>query len=75
MSEVILAVLAPFLMVIFLTRITFNQYVSAILTLGIILAIFKGYEQPNLVIIAWVLSLVVGFFVSNRMNKKFNKKY
>lgn len=70
MTLVILAVLAPFLMIIFLTRVTFNHYISTLLTIGIIFAIFKGYGEPPLVTVTWIISIIAGFLVSTRMMKK-----
>lgn len=70
MTKVILAVLAPFLMIIFLTRVTFNHYISTLLTIGIIFAIFKGYGQPSFVTATWIVSVIAGFLVSVRMMKK-----
>lgn len=79
MTLVILAVLAPFLMIIFLTRVTFNHYISTLLTIGIIYAIFRGYGEPIFVTITWVFSVIAGFFVATRMMKKLKntnrKKY
>lgn len=73
MSKVLLAVLAPFLMIVFLTRVTFNHYVSTLLTIGVILAIFRGYGEPSIVIVTWIISVVAGFIVSSRMMKKLKK--
>jgi len=70
MTKVILAVVAPFLMIIFLTRVTFNHYISTLLTIGIIFAIFQGYGEPKTVTITWILSVSVGFLVAGRMMKK-----
>lgn len=73
MTHVILAVLAPFLMVIFLTRVTFNHYISTLLTIGIIFAIFKGYGEPTIVTVTWIFSVVVGFIVASKMGKGLKK--
>lgn len=70
MTKIILAVFAPFLMIIFFTRVTFNHYVGTLLTLGIILAIFKGYDEPLFVLITWIFSVIAGFIASSRMMKK-----
>ncbi|WP_017756403.1 DUF2198 family protein [Calidifontibacillus oryziterrae] len=74
MTKIILAVFAPFLMIIFFTRVTFNHYIATVLTLGIILAIFKGYGEPTLVLITWIFSVLAGFVVSARMMKKLKDK-
>ncbi|HHW36043.1 MAG TPA: DUF2198 family protein [Bacillales bacterium] len=70
MAKVILAVIAPFLMIIFLTRVTFNHYISTLLTIGIIFAIFKGYGEPSFVTATWIASVIAGFLVSARMMKR-----
>lgn len=77
MTLVILAVLAPFLMIIFLTRVTFNHYISTLLTIGIVYAIFRGYGEPIPVTVTWVFSIIAGFIVASKMMKKLknvNKK-
>lgn len=61
-------------MIIFFTRVTFNHYIATVLTLGIILAIFKGYGEPTLVLITWIFSVLAGFVVSARMMKKLKDK-
>ncbi|HHY74120.1 MAG TPA: DUF2198 family protein [Bacillus bacterium] len=73
MAKVILAVLAPFLMIIFLTRVTFNHYISTLLTIGVIFAIFKGYGEPTFVTATWIFSVIAGFFVASKMRKNLKK--
>ena len=74
MSEIIFAAVAPFLMIVFITRVTYNHYVSSILTVAIIAAIYKGYSEPSYVVLLWLLSSITGFFYAKRMNERLKRE-
>lgn len=75
-DKVILAIFLPGMLVVFFTRVTFNQYLGLILTVALITAsVYKGYTHTWSLIIIDAASLTAGFWLSNRMmkNLKLNK--
>ncbi|MBM7648771.1 general stress protein CsbA [Bacillus ectoiniformans] len=75
-DKVILAIFLPGMLVVFFTRVTFNQFLGLILTVALITAsVYKGYTHTWSLIVIDAASLTVGFWLSNRMmkNLKLNK--
>ncbi|WP_100401714.1 CsbA family protein [Bacillus sp. FJAT-42315] len=75
-EKIILAICMPALLVVFFTRVTYNQVLGLILTVALIAAsVYKGYTHTWTLIIIDAASLTFGFWLSNRMMKniKLNK--
>ncbi|WP_100332320.1 CsbA family protein [Bacillus xiapuensis] len=75
-DKMILAIFLPGLLVVFFSRVTFNQYLGLVLTVALIAAsAYKGYTHTWLLIVIDAASLTIGFWLSNRMIKglKLNK--
>ncbi|WP_338751496.1 CsbA family protein [Bacillus sp. FJAT-52991] len=75
-DKIILAIFMPGLLVVFFTRVTYNQLLGLTLTVALIAAsVYKGYTHTWTLIIIDAASLTVGFWLSNLMmkNMKLNK--
>lgn len=73
-TQILLAILAPALLVVLFTRITFNHYVALILTVALFAAsVYAGYTHRWWIYILDAASLTAGFWYANNM-KTSNKK-
>ncbi|KMY51801.1 CsbA family protein [Peribacillus loiseleuriae] len=71
MVKFLCALIAPGLLVILFSRVTFNRFVGLALTVALIAAsAYKGYTHTWLLIIADAFSLTVGFWYSSKMLKR-----
>ncbi|MBS4190310.1 CsbA family protein [Bacillus sp. FJAT-49705] len=69
------ALLLPGLLVVFFTRVAYNQVIGLVLTVALIAAsVYKGYTNSIWLIIVDAFSLTVGFWYSNRMKQKARQK-
>jgi general stress protein CsbA len=70
MLTVLLALILPFIMMLFFTRVSYSKIGALMVTLMILIFAFNGLKQPILVIIAGVVSCVAGFIMALRIQKK-----
>ncbi|GER65962.1 protein CsbA [Weizmannia acidilactici] len=65
----------PCFLVIFFTRVTFNQLIGLVLTVALIVAsVYKGYTRTWPVYIMDAASLTIGFYFANTMIQREKKK-
>ena len=65
------ALLLPGLIVIMLTRVTYNRVLGLVLAVALIAAsVYKGYTDTFALIIVDAFSLTVGFWYAERMKRK-----
>ncbi|WP_203363234.1 CsbA family protein [Bacillus sp. REN10] len=70
-DKIILAIFMPGLLVVFFTRVTYNQLLGLTLTVALIAAsVYKGYTPTWTLIVIDAASLTAGFWLSNQMVKK-----
>lgn len=70
-TKFILALFAPAMLVIFLTRVTYHHVIGLILTLSLIAAsVYAGYTHHWALYVVDALSLTVGFAIAKRMVEK-----
>ncbi|RTQ94002.1 CsbA family protein [Lysinibacillus telephonicus] len=66
--KIILALFLPGMIVILLTRITYNHYVALLLSIALIAAsVYAGYTSPPLIFVVDALSLTAGFWFATQM--------
>ncbi|QED49553.1 CsbA family protein [Cytobacillus dafuensis] len=69
------ALLLPGLLVVFFTRVAYNQVIGLVLTVALIAAsVYKGYTDSIWLIVVDAFSLTVGFWYSNRMKQNARQK-
>lgn len=69
------ALLLPGIVVVLLSRVTYNHVIGLILSVALIAAsVYKGYTDTWWLIIVDAFSLTVGFWYSNLMIQKNRKK-
>ncbi|MDQ0215929.1 general stress protein CsbA [Oikeobacillus pervagus] len=74
-DKIILAIFLPGILVVFFTRVTYNQMISLVLTVALIAAsVYKGYTNTWLLIILDAASLTAGFYFANQMVKRAKKR-
>ncbi|MEH7236642.1 DUF2198 family protein [Bacillus sp. JJ1562] len=72
--KLLLALILPGVLVVFFTRVTYNFYVGLLLAVALIAAsIYKGYADSIFIIIADIISLVVGFLYARKMGERAEK--
>ncbi|MBY6052237.1 DUF2198 family protein [Cytobacillus firmus] len=65
------ALLLPGLLVLFLTRVSYNRVIGLVLTVGLIAAsVYKGYTSSFALIVLDALSLTVGFWYAQKLKPK-----
>ena len=70
----LLALLLPGFMVVFFSKIVYNQYLGLILTVALIAAsVYKGYTDTTTLIVIDAFSLTAGFYFANQMAAKRRK--
>lgn len=70
-GKIMLALFIPALLVIVLTRMTYNQYVALVLSISLIAAsVYLGYSTPTIVFVMDAFSLTVGFFIATKMTHR-----
>ncbi|AMA71768.1 MULTISPECIES: DUF2198 family protein [Aneurinibacillus] len=65
----VLALLVPLLLAAVISRVALNIWVGAIVTLGIMMAVFDGPKQPLPVILLGVASGFAGTYIGYRWLK------
>ncbi|QOY36977.1 DUF2198 family protein [Anaerobacillus isosaccharinicus] len=70
MLTVLLALTLPFIMMLFFTRVSYSKIGALMVTLMIVIFAFDGLNQSIPVIITGALSIVAGYIVSLRIQKK-----
>lgn len=74
-GKLMLAFFIPGMLVILLTRMTYNQYVALILSIALIAAsVYAGYSTPTIVFVMDAFSLTVGFYLATKMIQQMNQK-
>ncbi|WP_227394254.1 CsbA family protein [Jeotgalibacillus aurantiacus] len=74
-TKILLAMVAPAILVILFTRVTYSRTIAMILTVALIAASsYKGYVETWYVVIIDAASLTVGLWYVNRYMKKYNEK-
>ncbi|MCQ6275710.1 CsbA family protein [Bacillus sp. V3B] len=67
----ILAFILPGLLVLFFTRVTYNQVLGLVLTVALIAtSVYKGYTSSMGLIIVDAFSLTTGFWYANQMKHR-----
>ncbi|MEK4177521.1 DUF2198 family protein [Aeribacillus sp. FSL K6-1305] len=70
MIKLVFAAFAPFLLVLFFTRVTYSHVVGTLLTAGLLIAsYFAGHMDTIYIAILDVASLAAGFIVARSMKK------
>ncbi|KYC62965.1 CsbA family protein [Heyndrickxia coagulans] len=73
--QLVVAAVFPCFLVIFFSRVTFNQVIGLILTVALIVAsVYKGYTRTWPVYIVDAASLTIGFYFANTMIRKAKMK-
>lgn len=74
-TQIILAIFAPALLVILFTRITFNHYVSLVLTVALFAAsVYAGYTHRWWIYIIDAASLTSGFWYATHIKNRDKNK-
>lgn len=74
-TKLVLAIIAPAVLVVFFTRVTFHHIVGLILTLSLIAAsVYAGYTHEWILYIVDALSLTIGFWYAKRMVDRTRKQ-
>lgn len=74
MQEILAALLIPAIVAVVFTRVTYNKYVSLGLALLFMWAIFGGLDHPIHLILLTILSALIGFYFSSKIQKQNKKK-
>ncbi|WP_018660815.1 CsbA family protein [Heyndrickxia acidiproducens] len=75
MIQLLVAAFFPCFLVIFFTRVTFNQVIGLIITVALIVAsVYKGYTRTWPVYIVDAASLTIGFYFANTMIQRAKMK-
>jgi general stress protein CsbA len=70
MLNVLLALILPFFMMLFFTRVSYSKIGALLVTLMIVIFAFDGLKQTIPVIIAGSVSIAAGYWISLRIQKK-----
>ncbi|MCT8140179.1 DUF2198 family protein [Anaerobacillus sp. CMMVII] len=70
MLTILLALTLPFIMMLFFTRVSYSKIGALMVTLMIVIFAFDGLHQSWPVIITGAISIVVGYIVSLRIQRK-----
>ncbi|MED1205490.1 CsbA family protein [Heyndrickxia acidicola] len=74
-DQILAALFLPGILVVFFTRVTFNQIIGLVLTVALIVAsVYKGYTRTWTLFIIDAASLTAGYYFSNMMMKKLKHK-
>lgn len=74
-GKIMLAFFIPGILVVVLTRITYNQYVALVLSIALIAAsVYAGYSTPTIVYVMDAFSLTVGFWAATKMLHRMKRK-
>ncbi|RBW71181.1 DUF2198 family protein [Bacillus taeanensis] len=74
MSEILVAIAVGALLPLFFTRITYNKYVGIVLSLVLLTAVFDGFHRSLSIQMIALVSVIVGFYFSIRIEKKLKRK-
>ncbi|MCY8003932.1 CsbA family protein [Bacillus haynesii] len=71
-TKAVFALIFPFLLVLFFTRVTYNHYVGIALTAALLFASYlKGYTETFFIVGLDIASLVVGsLYVAKKVGEK-----
>lgn len=70
MLNFVLALIAPLIMMLFFTKVSYSRVGALIVTLMIVIFAFNGLQQSVPTILAGTVSLIAGFIASSRIQKK-----
>lgn len=70
MLNIVLALILPFFMMIFFTRVSYSKVGALIVTLMVVIFAFNGLGQTIPGIIAGSVSIVAGFIASFKIQNK-----
>lgn len=74
-GKIMLALMIPGILVVVLTRMTYNQYVAFVLSIALIAAsVYAGYSTPMIVFVVDAFSLTVGFFLATKLIQQMKEK-
>lgn len=74
-TKFMFAVFVPGLLVILLTRVTFNHIVGLFLTVALIAAsVYVGYTHEWILYLVDAISLTIGFWYAGRMVRRMKEK-
>jgi general stress protein CsbA len=74
-DKILAALFLPGILVVFFTRVTFNQIIGLILTVALIVAsVYKGYTHTWTLFIIDAASLTAGYYFSNLMMARIKQK-
>ncbi len=66
--KIVLALFLPGIIVLLLTRITYNHFVALGLSIALITAsVYAGYTSPPIIFVVDALSLTIGFWLATQM--------
>ncbi|RKD21820.1 hypothetical protein BEP19_14495 [Ammoniphilus oxalaticus] len=67
--KLLIAFVAPFALMVSLSRFSLNMIVGALATIGIMMAVFEGYNHGPTPMAIGTVSLIGGYFVSRKLLK------
>lgn len=70
MLEILIALVFPFVNMLFITRVTYNKYVALFITIAILFVGFDAHTQTPIVIIIGAISTLAGFIGSIKLIKE-----
>ncbi|RXJ01711.1 DUF2198 family protein [Anaerobacillus alkaliphilus] len=70
MLNIFLALILPFIMMLFFTRVSYSKVGALAVTLMVVIFAFNGLDQPIPVIVAGAISIAGGYIASLRIQKK-----
>lgn len=70
MLTILLALILPFLMMLFFTKVSYSKIGALIVTLMVLIFALDGLQQTPVAIFAAVASIVIGFIVSSHVQKR-----
>ncbi len=70
MLNFLIALIVPFVMMLFFTKVSYSKIGALFVTLMIVIFAFNGLQQSVPTIIAGAVSIVAGYIASFRIQKK-----
>lgn len=68
-GKALIALIVPFVLMVGLSRFSLNAIVGAIATIGIMMAVFEGYNHGPALMALGTVSLIGGYFVARKWLK------
>jgi general stress protein CsbA len=67
MSEILLALITPFLLIVITTRVTFSLIGASVVTWMVILSVMSVYDKPWWLLLLAIPSFLVGVWVAKKV--------